>query len=138
MATIIASWSLEAGMRLMAALILLIMLLPLLADIGERDPVPLLERAADLLRDDDRLLDSLAAELDPTDARALAAAPLPLARRAVRRWLLLDGLPPGAADVARVLDVATGRARACEVGGGRRVDRSEQRLRLYPDRPRGR
>jgi tRNA(Ile)-lysidine synthase len=113
-------------------------LLPLLADIGERDPVTLLTRAADLLRDDNRLLDALATDLDPTDARALAAAPLPLARRAVRRWLVLDGHPPEAAEVARVLDVATGRARACEIGGGRRVERSEQRLQVFSERPRGR
>jgi tRNA(Ile)-lysidine synthase len=113
-------------------------LLPLIADIGERDPVPLLGRTADLLRDDDGLLDALAVDLDPTDARALAAAPLPLARRAVRRWLVLDGHPPEAAEVARVLDVAAGRARACEISGGRRVGRSEQRLRLFSDRPRGR
>ena len=110
-------------------------LLPLLADIAARDPVPLITRTAGLLRDDDRLLDVLSAELDPTDARALAAAPLPLARRAVRRWLLLDGHPPGSAEVARVLDVAAGRAVACEVGGGRRVERSRQRLRLFSDRP---
>lgn len=108
-------------------------LLPLLADIAARDPVPLLTRTADLLRDDDRLLDELAAALDPRDARALAAAPLPLARRAVRRWLTSDGYPPDAATVSRVLDVAAGRALACEVGGGRRVERSDQRLHMHPD-----
>jgi tRNA(Ile)-lysidine synthase len=105
-------------------------LLPLLADIGVRDPVPLLTRTADLLRDDDRLLDTLADDLDPTDARALDSAPLPLARRALRRWLVLDGNPPSSADVARVLEVAAGRAGACEIAGGRRVERSRQRLRL--------
>lgn len=110
-------------------------LLPLLADIAARDPVPLLTRTAGLLRDDDRLLDLLSADLDPTDARALAAAPLPLARRAIRRWLVLDGHPPGSAEVARVLEVAAGRAVACEVGGGRRVERSRQQLRIFSERP---
>jgi tRNA(Ile)-lysidine synthase len=109
-------------------------LLPLLADIATRDPVPLLTRTADLLRDDDRLLADLAAEIDPTDARGLAAAPVPLARRAIRRWLASDGYPPDAAAVARVLDVAAGRALACEIGGGRRVERSGQRLSVHPER----
>lgn len=107
-------------------------LLPLIAAIAERDPVPLLTRTADLLRDDDRLLDELSGDLDPTDARALTAAPPPLARRAVRRWLRADGYPPDAATVARVLDVAAGRASACEIGGGRRVERTAQRLHVFP------
>ena len=53
------------------------------------------------------MLDELAAALDPTDARALAAAPLPLARRAVRRWLTCEH-PPDLATVDRVLQVARG------------------------------
>lgn len=112
-------------------------LLALIADIGHRDPVPILVRQAALLADDAELLDALAADLDPTDARALAAAPLALARRAVRRWLWtidpelpLLGHPPDAATVARVLDVAAGRHIACDVGGGRRVERHRQRLVL--------
>ena len=73
-------------------------LLPLLNELAERDVAALLARTAGLLRDDDTLLDQLAAELDPTDALALLAAPLPLARRAVRRWLDRGGYPPDAAD----------------------------------------
>jgi hypothetical protein len=41
-----------------------------LADIAERDVVPILARTADLLRDDDTFLDELAAAIDPTDAKA--------------------------------------------------------------------
>lgn len=108
-------------------------LLPLLDDIAERDVVPLLARAASHLHDDEALLDALAGELDPTDAVALAGAPLPLAARAVRRWLD-DGYPPDAATVRRVLDVAAGRSIACDVGGGRRVLRRDQRLRVCSDR----
>ena len=104
-------------------------LLPLLDDVAERDLVPVLVRQAALLRDEGDLLDELAAVLDPTDARALTAAPVALARRAVRRWLA-DAPPPDADTVARVLEVAAGRARACDVGGGRRVARTGQRLRL--------
>lgn len=104
--------------------------LPLLQDVSGRDLVPVLTRQAALLADEADLLDELAAALDPTDARALTAAPAPLARRAVRRWLTVDGLPPDGAAVQRVLDVAAGRAVACEVDGGRRVARTGQRLRF--------
>jgi len=89
-------------------------------------------RSADLLGDDDRLLDELAGSIEPTDARALAAAPLPLARRAIRAWLSIDGYPPDAAAVARVLEVATGCRAACEVAGVGRVRRSHQRLSVEP------
>ncbi len=49
--------------------------LPLLADVAGRDPVPLLARTAALLGEDADFLDLLAGALDPTDARALADAP---------------------------------------------------------------
>jgi tRNA(Ile)-lysidine synthase len=102
-------------------------LLPLLDVIAERDVAPVLARQAGVLRAEAELLDALAAALDPTDAAALAAAPPPLARRAVRRWLA-DPYPPDAAAVERVLAVARGEAVACEVGGGRRIRRSGMRL----------
>jgi tRNA(Ile)-lysidine synthase len=111
-------------------------LLPLLDDIGERDVAPILARQADLARDDVAFLDELSAALDPCDARALAAAPVPLARRALRRWLRLGGPggdelhPPDGASVDRVLAVARGEAVACELPGGWRVARSRGRLRL--------
>ena len=101
--------------------------LPLLADVAERDTVPLLARLARLARDDVALLDALAGSIDPTDARALAAAPAPLARRAVRAWLTGEH-PPSSSVVERVLDVARGHAVACEIGGGLRVRRRSQRL----------
>ncbi len=106
--------------------------LPLLADVAGRDLVPVLARQAELLADDADLLDALAAELDPTDARALAAAPRPLARAAVRAWLRPTGggQPPSAAAVERVLAVADGTHVATEVAGGWRVRRSAGRLHL--------
>jgi tRNA(Ile)-lysidine synthase len=121
-------------------------LLPLLDAIAERDVTPVIARQADLARADAALLDALAAALDPTDARALAAAPPPLARRAVRRWLRDGGdagpadggpgdaerHPPEAAAVERVLGVARGEAVACQVAGGWRVARTAGRLRLDP------
>jgi tRNA(Ile)-lysidine synthase len=107
-------------------------LLPLLEDIGARDVVPVLARQAELLRSDADLLDELAATIDPTDAAALAAAPLALARRAVRSWLRTgaEQHPPDRATVDRVLEVARGAAVACDVGGGRAVRRSRGLLRL--------
>jgi tRNA(Ile)-lysidine synthase len=109
-------------------------LIPLMNDLAARDLAPILARTAGLLRDDDDLLDHLAEDLDPTDARALATAPLPLARRAIRRWLEHGGYPPDAATVARVLDVAAGSSSGCDVGAGRRVTRHQQRMALI-DRP---
>jgi tRNA(Ile)-lysidine synthase len=109
-------------------------LIPLAADIAGRDVVPIIARGAALVRDDDELLDRLAAGIDPTDAREVAAADPVLARRALRRWLTEEGYPPDAAAVDRVLDVAHGRATACELPGGRRVERSHRRFRIVaPD-----
>jgi tRNA(Ile)-lysidine synthase len=109
-------------------------LLPLADAIAERDLAEVLVRQADLLRADGALLDALAAVIDPTDARALAAAPEPLARRAVRAWLRRgpECHPPDAATVERVLEVARGAAVATEVGGGRSVRRRAGHLTLTP------
>lgn len=104
-------------------------LLPLVAEVSRRDPVPVLVRAADVMRDDNDLLDELASSIDPTDARALAAAPLPLARRAVRRWLA-DPYPPDLATVERVLEVARGLHPGCDAGGNRQIRRSKQRMHI--------
>lgn len=112
--------------------------LPLLDDVAARDVAPVIARQADLARDDVELLDRLAADLDPQSAPALAGAPAPLARRAVRRWLRAAGpgggerYAPDAAATERVLAVARGEAVACELGGGWRVARRGGRLRLEP------
>ncbi len=105
-------------------------LLPLMDSIAGRDTVPLLVRTAETAADDAALAESLAADLDPTDARAITAAAPAAARRALRRWLTVDGYPPDAATVARVLAVAAGARRACEMPGGHRVERHRQRLRI--------
>jgi hypoxanthine phosphoribosyltransferase len=117
-------------------------LLPLCAEVAGRDPVPLLARQAGVLRDESALLDALAADSvpDPADARVVAAAPRPLARRALRRWLRAADPtgghhPPSLAEVDRVLAVAGGAAVGTELAGGRRVRRSHRRLRVVPDDP---
>ena len=107
-------------------------LFPLLDDIAQRDVAAVLARQADGLREDAQLLDELALAIDPTDASALAGAPVALARRAIRRWLRrgVELHPPDAATVERVLAVARGEAVACEVGQGRSVRRGSGRLTL--------
>ena len=104
--------------------------LPLLADVSGRDPVPLLARHAMRATEATHLLSGLVADVDPTDVRALAEMPDDLVRLALRGWLTrgADGLPPDSASVERVLDVARGRIRATEVVGGYRVVRSAGRL----------
>jgi hypoxanthine phosphoribosyltransferase len=119
--------------------------LPLLAEVGRRDPVPLLSRAAGLGAEEAELVEALSALVlpDPADARALAAAPAPLARRALRRLLRDAGAtppagrpgpagrqPPRRADVERVLAVARGEGRATEVAGGHRIRRRRGRLEV--------
>ena len=105
--------------------------LPLLADVSGRDPVPLLARTADHTRAVADDLDALAAALDPTDCRALRAAVPSVAAAALRRWLRDErGHPPSTAELARVLDVVRNEAAAAELAGARRVSRSGGRLRL--------
>lgn len=114
-------------------------LLPLLASIGERDPVPVLVRQADLFADVDAALGVTAARLDPSVAADLAGAPVAVAATAVRAWLVAAGVGDGygvdAATVARVLDVARGSCVATEVVGGWRVARSKGRLSVHRPGP---
>lgn len=105
--------------------------LPLLEDVSGRDVVPLLTRSADHARSVATDLAAMAAALDPTDCKALSVAPRSLAQFAVRGWLTNGlGHPPSTADVERVLAVAHHEAVACEVSGGRRIARTQNRLRV--------
>ena len=111
--------------------------LPLLADVAGRDVVPLLARLSDLSADQADLVGTLALDVDPTDADALARAPRALAAASVRRWWSErtgGSPPPDAAAVDRVLAVAAGDAVACDVAAGWRVSRTSGRLRLEPCR----
>ena len=107
--------------------------LPLLAEVAGRDVVPVLVRQAELARE---AIDQLAAEassIDPTDAAAVAGAPVAIARLVVRDWLRgcsAERHPPDAATVERVLGVARLDHRATEIGDGWRVARTAGRLRL--------
>lgn len=106
---------------------------PLLDDIAGRDATPLLVRSAEHARSAVLALAAQAATLDPTDAKALAAAPRAVAALALQDWVrdvTGDEHPIDAAALARLLDVASGRAVAAEVPGGWRISRSAQRLSL--------
>lgn len=108
-------------------------LLPLLRDLADRDAVPVLVRQGDLLADVSDHLRRSAEAIDVTDARALSAVDVVVARVAVREWLRADARdahPPDAATVERVLAVARLDAASTDVGGGRRVERTAGRLRL--------
>jgi len=113
--------------------------LPLLADVAQRDPVPLLVRTARSLAEDAELLSVLASGLDATDAAALRGAPKPLAKRALRAWLRTEQgpehHPPSSAELDRTWTVVAGEMIACELAGGRRVSRSGGRLRVSSKAP---
>ena len=111
----------------------------LLGQVGERDVVPLLARSARLIADELAWLDEATAadrelRLTEADCRELAQWPVARLRRWLRRELVVeesDGThPPSAADVERAVSVVRGEATACELAGGRRLSRTQQRLRL--------
>lgn len=109
--------------------------LPLLSRVADRDISVVLDRQADVMAEEDSLLDALAGELDATDAKAVAAAHPALAQRAIRNWIESSwgrGYPPDARSVQRVLEVARGASVSTEIDGGQRVHRRAQRLRLEP------
>ena len=110
--------------------------IPALARALGRDPVPLLNRHAELASQALEVIAELAAGLDPTSAAALAAAPRAVAAEALRRWISeTAGAAPSAASIGRVLDVAKGRGIATEITGGHRVARTAGRLRIEAFEP---
>jgi len=113
-------------------------LLPLCSDIACRDVVPLLSRLAELAAQDTEALGALVSDLDPTDARAVAKAPEPIARRALREWIRGEGpYPPDLAGVDRVLAVARGEVVAAQVAPSTTIRRTAGRLRVERPEPRG-
>ena len=109
-------------------------LLPLLDSIAKRDVTPLLARMALVTSDDVALLESLAAEIDPSSARAVSTAPAALARRALSRWMVTsgvgDGHPMALATVDRALAVAQGITPRADLVEGWRIARTAGMLRL--------
>lgn len=106
---------------------------PVLERGARRDLVDVLARQADLLRDDDDLLDTLARERvdvsqDSLPVDEVVALPAPLARRVLRQWL--GSSPPSAAHLDAVLATARGERRAAQLPGHLRVERSGGRLHV--------
>ena len=105
--------------------------MPALAKALGRDPVPLLNRHAELASQALDVVAELAAGLDPSSAASLVAAPRAVATEALRSWIAgTVGSAPSAASIDRVLDVAEGRHIATEITGGHRVARTAGRLRI--------
>lgn len=114
--------------------------LPEIAASLGRDPVPILNRHADLIADALDLIEAAAAELDPTDVTALRAAPRAVATEALRGWIQAaadDPYPVDTATIERVLEVVHGNRRAAETLGGHRVARSQGRLSISVASPDG-
>ncbi len=109
-------------------------LLPLMDDIAERDVAMLLARHGEVVADDVKLLDDLSATVDPAERWGLVGVAAPLARRALRRWLVDGGVGGGrsvdTATIDRVMAVALGEALSCDLIGGWRAARTDGSLRL--------
>ncbi|MEO0494358.1 MAG: tRNA lysidine(34) synthetase TilS [Actinomycetota bacterium] len=106
-------------------------LLPEIAAVFSADPVPLLNRHAELIADALALVEAAAAELDPTDVHELRQAPRAVASEALRAWIKRrsgDPYPVDSATIERVWQVVEGERRAAETVGGHRVARSKGRL----------
>jgi tRNA(Ile)-lysidine synthase len=89
-----------------------------------RDLAVVLARQADVAREDRAVLSEIASTLVADGrpaAKDVAAAPIALARRAIRQWI---GRPVDLATVDRVLAVARGCATAADIGAGQSVRRS--------------
>ncbi len=107
--------------------------LPLLSDIAQRDVVAVLTRQSPLFAEQSEFINALADQLDPTDANALAAAPPVVAKAAIRQWLRateVENHPPDQATVERVMAVVNNQATGTDIGGGRRVERTNRKLRI--------
>lgn len=108
-------------------------LVPEMIELLGRDPVPLLNRHADLVAE---MLDAVrqaASEVDPTDTAALRAVPRAVAAEALREWLRAEtGADTfvDAASIERVMSVVHGTNKATETSGGHRVTRTGGRLRV--------
>ncbi len=115
-------------------------LLPLMNDVAQRDVTPVLARSARVMRDERTWLDELGAldsarSLTKIDCRELVTWPVARLRRWLRAQLAVeDGhgqrYAPSVDEVTRVIDVVFGRTNATQLSGGRRVARTQQRLRL--------
>ena len=105
--------------------------IPLLAEVAGRDPVPLLTRHANLAGEASGILANLIKDFDITDVRSVADVPDPVVRFAIQDWLTDNlGLPADSSSVNRVLQIVRGEIKGTEIPGGFRVDRSQGKVRF--------
>ena len=105
--------------------------IPLLAEVTGRDPVPLLTRHANLAGEASGILADLVKDLDITNVRSVADVPDPVVRFAIQDWLTDKlGLPADSSSVNRVLQIVRGEIKGTEIPGGFRVDRSQGKVRF--------
>lgn len=107
--------------------------LPAIAAEFDRDPVPLLNRHADLLADALEVIQEAARSIDATDVAALCGAPRAVAAEALREWIARElgsvaGIDRAAID--RAMLVADGTHIATELPGGHRLARTAGVLRV--------
>ena len=105
--------------------------IPLLAEVAGRDPVPLLTRHANLAGEASGILANLIKDFDITDVRSVADVPDPVVRFAIQDWLTDKlGLPADSSSVNRVLQIVRGEIKGTEIPGGFRVERSQGKVRF--------
>ena len=105
--------------------------IPLLAEVAGRDPVPLLARHAYLAHEATGILSDLIEGLDITQVKSVKKVPDPVVRLAIQDWLTGNlGFPADSASVNRVFQIVRGEIRGTEIPGGFRVDRSEGKVRF--------
>ncbi len=105
-------------------------LIPLMNNIAERDVVPIVARIAELLKEDDALLESISGTIDAEDIDKIGSYPKPLSNRALRNFLSTS-YPPSSKDLEKVWKVIRKEIGATELPGGRRVAVAKNRLKLY-------
>jgi tRNA(Ile)-lysidine synthase len=113
-------------------------LVPLLADLAERDIVPVLARQATVIAEDrawlDQLTDTDTRVLEEINCRELQSWPTAKLRRWLRRELRRDDADgwhaPSADEIARASRVVLGEVVATDLAGGRHLRRSGQHLSL--------
>lgn len=114
-------------------------LLPLMADIADRDVVPLLTRYAELASEQRDFIERQAALLDATDVHVLRSVDPVVAHEALRQWWLTTtetGYPPDQQALERMMDVVRGDIPGCDVVSGWHLRRSQGKLslqRLFPN-----
>ena len=105
--------------------------IPLLAEVAGRDPVPLLARHANLAGEASGILGDLVKDLDITDVRSVDDNSDPVVKFAIQEWLSDKiGLPPDSSSINRVLQIVRGEIKGTEIPGGFRVDRSQGKVRF--------